>query len=746
MTTELGTELGTTLGTELGSMETEGAPTFDAAKVYAATSMSAANYYATGTGGGEGGDAAGFGFLILARIPTQAVGSAGRALADNLFTGPVEGWTANTSATNTGILAAFVNAAAGSISTPTYTVAPSDVGKILCVLGQHTGAGNTVRLMVTRGVFTSAAIAGYTPSTTRRTGLGIRANVGNIPGDNLEHIGFLTFRGVPSDAQLVALFDAARSANDVPTSVSGATLAHRWSLKTELAKAALPVADGAAGPATIADSVTAASVDAMAKTGSPTVKVIDPGLYPRTSYGALGFTTTSYLEAASLSRTAATGHWFALWARPDSIAANGQSFKHLLDFTRGTIYVTNGSTVNVNNGTVNIASAALTASAAGVPMLITGVFRGSSLEAYINGVSLGTPTATTDSGGASILRLGANVAGTSFAQDWTLYGYAMGRVSGGITAQEVLDHYNACAATGRIATIAGKTEHHVDLTQDVVANGGPTNGIPATVQDRVGTDHLSRVGSGLVVSPRTERLWSYETSPIAYGGDGWSNANYYTSSFNDTISTNAGWWWALLAFMPTATVVNGVMAGARGADLNSGWDLRPGTNNASLLWYMGDGSGFNASGAAPVALDKINLFVGAWDGPGLKQRFYNKRLEVGTGTARTAYAPPTTTPIGIGRSLRDPSSAVPNKNILGFAMGQGTPTLAQVQALYDLVQASESMQSIPGMAASVLVDLTQDSPGGALPASLSNRGTLGGSFARTGTPTVTSHFARAWAW
>ena len=74
-------------------------------------------------------------------------------------------------------------------------------------------------------------------------------------------------------------------------------------------------------------------------------------------------------------------------------------------------------------------------------------------------------------------------------------------------------------------------------------------------------------------------------------------------------------------------------------------------------------------------------------------------------------------------------------------MGQGIPTLAQVQALFDAVAATDSMQGIPSMT-SILIDTTLD---GGNPATLTNRAGAG-TFARTGTPTLSQVYNRAYAW
>ncbi len=247
-----------------------------------------------------------------------------------------------------------------------------------------------------------------------------------------------------------------------------------------------------------------------------------------------------------------------------------------------------------------------------------------------------------------------------------------------------------------------------------------------------------------VIDPATPRLWAYETTPVVRGAGTLTSANYFESSFDDA-SDAAGFWWAMLLHMPAATQAANTIAGA--ASGNTGFDVRPGANNATLGWFLGDGSAYSASGNAVMQTAKINMVVGVWDAPNLRQRTYGNRVEVGTGIVRTAYVPATATKLGLGRSPRDPSAAGGARALLGYAQGNGVPSLAQVQALFDAVAANESMQPIAGMT-SVLVDLTGAiaGAGGSIPASIANTGTLGGSFARTGAPAANSVYARAFAW
>lgn len=390
----------------------------------------------------------------------------------------------------------------------------------------------------------------------------------------------------------------------------------------------------------------------------------------------------------------------------------------------------------------------LTAGQLGSMMHVALRLTGGFLSGFLNGASMGSPVAITGyTPSAMSMTLGATNGGSTYgASNVDFWGAEGGNFAP--TDGEIATAAADSLATGTIAAIAAKTSHRYDLKADIAAAGG---GVPLALAERIsGVDRLTVVDHKLEVGRRTERLWSYETQPIFRGLDGWADANHYQSTFNDTISTNAGWWWSLLVWVPAATVTSNILIGARSTSPGtSGFDIRAAANNTSFNWFMGDGSAFNSSGNAVAALDRVNLFVGVWDAAAMRQRTYTKRGELGSGTVRTGYSPASTVKIGIGR---EPSlgagNAQPQRNVLGFAMGQGIPTYAQVMAHFDHVQASEAMQTIPGLPASLLVDTTLDiaAAGNTVPASLANRGSVGGTFTRTGSPTLTATHARAWSW
>jgi hypothetical protein len=173
-----------------------------------------------------------------------------------------------------------------------------------------------------------------------------------------------------------------------------------------------------------------------------------------------------------------------------------------------------------------------------------------------------------------------------------------------------------------------------------------------------------------------------------------------------------------------------------------GWDIKTTGANALLTWLMYDttpnGVSYTNTVLGAADLDKIQLYVGVWDGPALTQRAYFKRAAVGSGIGRSGYTPSPTDTLTIGLVASEPATPGGSTQVYGFAYGLGVPTLAEVQALYDSVQANERMMGIPGK-----TDHLHRFDG--LPATVADaQGSA--ALTRNGSPTLSEMFARAWAW
>jgi hypothetical protein len=95
-------------------------------------------------------------------------------------------------------------------------------------------------------------------------------------------------------------------------------------------------------------------------------------------------------------------------------------------------------------------------------------------------------------------------------------------------------------------------------------------------------------------------------------------------------------------------------------------------------------------------LNKAQLAVCQWDPVAQLVQLYFKRVQVGAGTAAAAYAPDTATRFGFAiRPL--PLGPLPaGSEIGGFAGGNYSLTLAEVEGLFDSFKATGITPSVPG--------------------------------------------------
>lgn len=960
MTTELGTELGTSLGTILASMEDAGIPTFDTSKIYGVTQLTSTNVYQTPASGGESGDAAGFGYILLYWLQPTA----GERMFGRYTTG--QGYVADRSAS---LATIGWNVTDGSAALKTVTVTipgASSFGQIVALVMRHNGT-TVDGYAYGQPKPTPLAITGFTSSTQPQLLRG-------ATGATSAPLGVLTYRGVPTDPQIEAVLFAARTLGNLPSKAAaealmpGVTVTHRWSVKDALAAPNLPVADGAAGPASIADTVTNAAGDLMAKSGSPIVRVLDPNAYPRTGYGVLGFADTNYLESAAgagIQGTAAGFHVVDVIV-PRSLTGT-QMYAHSLNDAgnRGWYFQSVGAALKFSaesSGGVETASSAYTLTTAdlGSPLWIAGqVDAAGIVRLFVRGVQAGADSAAMGTFGPSTtaMRVGIwkTASGQATGADW------LGLAGGSnVTAGELAQNYAAYVQTGRIQPIAGKSEHLYDPTLD--AAGGS---VPTQVRDRIGADPLTRQGgitassttglskcsttqfaqtaalvtpgvatgfyaeclvdvttlsgqqgyfaatsdagftngfviannagklnvwggggtvaaganltlgtrhlalrydgtalrayvdgvsigtsgaythvpttvattiggirassilwpvasdsvrgaaygpgvvsdgqiaaaasaaltagkivgiagvttkmwspvddvasaggavplrlvervSGagadamlvanpkLEVSTRTERLWSYETTPILRGAETLTLTDYFETLINQLPGdAAAGFTVSLLGVVTSQSVTGGRHFAQRGSG-NPGWEFLSQGSNASVAFSLGGGttSVLVSSTIAAGDVGKLGLYTGVWDPVAGMGRLYAKRAQVGTGTTLTGgFAPDAAVKAMLGRrSAGNPA--------LGFALygayyALGVPTLAQVQAQFDLVLSTERIQPIAALGTGVLVDLVQDTAAGGVPATLTDRGAGGINFTRVGAPTLAQQYARAWTW
>lgn len=470
-------------------------------RLFALTSFSAANRYETASGGGEAGVATGFGAALMVRWDRIATvyramlrrwGGGGYVLdvtaAGQISAGAADG----------GGVGRFIN----------HTLVASDAGKwhFLAFVFD----GSSLHLHRGRDRMGSVACVGYTPNALAMV-LGAN-NIGTEPFTDGSIAGLLTWRGVPSIAQMAALADYVRVNGDMPTSMDGATVTHRESLKEQL-RGQLVINEQTA-PATLEDTITRAAIDGLARVGSPAVKEIDPRIDGRRTYGMQGAETTSRLQTAAGAGIRGSAEFVVGWYGRIDALTNSTAGVFVETFNgSGAGWFLAANSINNTNIVFRIWDGAATGTSSGswtpvaadtgLPVMLIGQRVPTAVRLYLKRQNqpllLIGETAVTNSGATLAaadhpMTVGARSSGAVPARNVTTFGIDGG--DGPATLSELSDWADRVVdKLGRMTPLGGRTNgHSYDLTTDIEANGGPANGIPPTVLDRVGTSHLSRVG------------------------------------------------------------------------------------------------------------------------------------------------------------------------------------------------------------------------------------------------------------
>jgi len=568
--------------------------------------FSAANYYATQAGGGEAGVATGFGLCSLF-VPRASTFAAAQMLAGNSKTAfPYNGHQLAISAAG-GVNAAFVNGAGTFVGSPEYRLTPSDVGRVMLVVGYLDGAG-ALRLRVGRldEVANGSACAGYSPGTLPHS---IGSLAGAFGANGCWILASSAFRGVPSDAEFKAFADAVRVLGDLPLTMAGATVTHRWSLRDTLA--GTQVVSDQIAPASLADTVTGAPGDAMARVGSPTVVVIDPSVDGRKSYGVQGAETGNYLQTEpGVGIRGAVEFVVGWYGRIDALLnATAGVLAECWETGKGWLLVANGANLtniglSVHGGDgvqKNSAFWAPVAADTGTPVMIIGQVSGGFIRLFLKRpgaalVQIGADQSIVGYQPPSItVRMTALArAGGSFPlRNVSSFGLGSGNGSSTLAelqawADDIVDK------TGRMKPIAGKTlALTYDFTTDIDANGGPQNGVPAQELDRIGTAHLTRVG----VAVQTDANSIRAVGPYS-AADGWATAP--GSGIRGAVSglnVELDVW---LTKVPTTTEL---IAHCTDSLAKTGWLVQ--AASAVLRFFIGNGSSLTLS--SPYTLTGADL-------------------------------------------------------------------------------------------------------------------------------------------
>ena len=273
-------------------------------------------------------------------------------------------------------------------------------------------------------------------------------------------------------------------------------------------EAAIDTATAPAAPLQLTDRITAASGDAFARVGAPTVKVIDTAFDGRRTLGAQGANAASYFVTAAGAglKGSASGSWVALYGRIDALSsATGVALAENLSTSATQGWALDAATnyATVYYSCVSAAAAVISSSTyapssadVGIPILFVGVNTGSALRLYVMRQ------------GGTLVQVGADVAISGYtapvstamsllnrpwqptlaiASNFSVFGFEGG--DGVVpTLAELQQLGSDLASTGRLQPIAGKTTRLWDLTTDTIASG--VDAVPIQVVDRLATTCL----------------------------------------------------------------------------------------------------------------------------------------------------------------------------------------------------------------------------------------------------------------
>lgn len=180
---------------------------------YALSGFSSLNRYSAA--GGESGIGTGFG--VVAILAVSSLNAASNRVIVGRTNSSDKNWALYLTTSNT--LAYYARNAADSAlpASPGFLLTPTDVNRILIVMGWHDGAG--LRLAVARGTHNTALVTptGYTATPGVSEAIGANA-AGQVPAPGVHLLEYVTFRGAPSDEQITDYFDRARADLELPDS------------------------------------------------------------------------------------------------------------------------------------------------------------------------------------------------------------------------------------------------------------------------------------------------------------------------------------------------------------------------------------------------------------------------------------------------------------------------------------------------------------------------------------------------
>lgn len=698
--------------------------------IYAIKDCGIGTYLATAGNGGEPGVATGFGIggVFYYGGPTVST----QMLGGRFVLGGSTGYQAYITPTGQLTFGAGQGAGDAYVYAPPFQLNANDVGRLHSWLAYHDGT--KLRLWVDRmQAGDGAAITGYAPAASAAQ------NIGYWPG-SVTRFGVVaeyTFRGVPSNAQIAAIFDDMRSRRDAPVALDGATLTHRWSLPKALASVS-PITAGQVVPTPVADSVTAATIDDMSRVGSPTVQVIDAALNGLKTLGVQAFTSVDKL--ATVANLGIRGNPSGFVVRMGVTFKSLSGFEYLASCAnssgyQGWSFLRDGVNLYAyaaNTSSLVQSTRVLNEGDLGTPHTVDLVFSGSTVTLVFDGVASAVSATGTYAVPTAAIAMHVGSLNGNYASVNQNIHFIAGGDGGSLAAVQ------AAAATwlkSRALAPMGLANEHLYNFELDCASGT----VPTTLSDRIGTDHVTKTGS-LVVSRHTMRTWAHETTPQQIGARGWSAANYASGPMTGFAHTSAPWW------MVTALIVNA----KGGPPLNFLTKTNPAGTQGLFLWgnslnsifaAIGSGANFGTYTVADSDVGRPLILGYQWTGTVLQT--FAKRAKLGGDVNAPTYTPSTAN-LCLGR-IADSASAPGTDGVTigGVMGGLGNLTLAEYQSAYDGYFAEDDLVAVPGKTARLYsLKKTVIANGGSLAAIVDQMGS-GESLPIFGAPSVGNYYAHA---
>jgi hypothetical protein len=466
-------------------------------------------FYITPVGGGEVGATDGF----LVAILFQGASTVGAVyLTDKFDVATAGGYRLEAAVAGTAMeykSLSRINFSPGNfLYGPKVTLYPEDFALVHLLIYQFSGTQYRTWLDREEPTAPTAATT-YAPQSAplmaQTLGVG-KASSG--PAINHNIVAMLTARGAHTPQQIDELFLAARAKKDLPTPGEWAYgITHRWSVRDTLGS---NIVEGQVAPASIADTVTGAPTDLMARTGSPKLTILPQA--QKWGYeagpviaGGRGWSNANYYQAGpAVARGAESGFWVGLLA----FYPSGQTSK-----TRQLVacrHLGGGWDLyawgNLTNLRFRMYDKSATPAAVEIIKtldydrlhLFVGVWTGTAQLGYWKRAPIAAATARNGftPSASETLTVGVCLAEpTQGADTAQIYGVAYGL--GVPTQAEVEKLYDDVKAADMMVSIPGKTDHVYRF-----------DGLPDTVLDQQGSAPLTRIGAPVPVS-MTRRLWGW---------------------------------------------------------------------------------------------------------------------------------------------------------------------------------------------------------------------------------------------